>query len=98
MYVKIFIIFILFFTLKIDIVNAVKLPTQEQLNMYGIVLYLKVDGDIHWFYYKHMKFDETGVHIVYGKYLDKINFIPISDVLNFEDAKIRWLELKELNL
>lgn len=98
MYVKLILGLIFLFSVPTN-TYAWKVPTQEQLDLYGIAVRLKVDGDIHWFYYKHIiEFDEAGMKVVYGKYLEKIEYFPFSEILNYGEAKNKWSKLKELNL
>ena len=73
-------------------------PTQEQLETLCVPVRLAMDGDIHWFYFKHIKqFDEHGLSVVYGKRLTKVNFISIDQILNFKEAVKRFKEIKKAN-
>lgn len=79
-----------------------KLPTQQELDKDFVQIRLKVDSDIHNFYWKRIEsFDDDGVMIHYqirheDKTIeDKYNFIPKEDILNFEESRQKFLNLKE---
>lgn len=73
----------------------VRMPTQEQLDKLCVQIRLDIDGQIHDFYYKHIKYlDERGFGVVYGKGLSKLNHFERGQVLNYEEAKAKYERLK----
>lgn len=78
--------------------SLVRLPTEDQLEILCVPVRLTTDGDIHWFYFKHIKqFNQHGLSIVYGKKLTKVNFIEKEKIINFDEALKRFKEIKKAN-
>lgn len=88
--------FLLIIILLLTIVNLsfAGLPTQEQVEKYCIQVRLKIDGDIHHYCMAFIvSFNEEGLKVKYGRYLEKINFILREDILNFEEAFEKYKRL-----
>lgn len=72
-----------------------RLPTQAQLNNLCVPVILKIDNQIHWFYWKHItEFNEQGLRVKFGKNLSQEAFYPETEIINLQSAIKRYKEIK----
>lgn len=74
------------------------IATKAQLESSCIPLQLDIDNQIHWFYIKNVyRFDDSGVEIRSGKWMERKSFYSKDEILNFEQARSKYKRLKGVN-